>query len=115
VVARNTKPIENKLRGSARLFRMDGDVTDAAFRELVLDKVKQTWGKLDILVNNVGTNIRKKFTDYSEAEIRQLFETNLFSLTALTQHAFDLLKHSGRRSVSTRCRSRTGSSTSTPI
>jgi ABC-type lipoprotein export system ATPase subunit len=25
---------------------MDGDVTDAAFRELVLDKVKQTWGKL---------------------------------------------------------------------
>lgn len=99
VVARNTKPIENKLRGSARLFRMDGDVTDAAFRSLVLDKVKQTWGKLDILVNNVGTNIRKKFTEYPEAEIRQLFETNLFSLTGLTQNAFELLKNSGHGSV----------------
>ena len=29
VVARDTKQIENKLRGSARLFRLDGDVTAA--------------------------------------------------------------------------------------
>ncbi len=99
VVARNTKSIENKLRGSARLFRLDGDITDAVFRKHLLQKVLETWGKLDVLVNNVGTNIRKKFVEYTEEEYRQLFETNLFSMTALTQGAFELLKASGNASV----------------
>lgn len=99
VVARDTKPIEHKLRSSARLFRLDGDVTDAAFRERILQKVNENWGKMDLLVNNVGTNIRKKFIEYSEEEYRKIFETNLFSMTALTQGAFDLLKNSGNASV----------------
>ena len=99
VVARSTKAIEHKLRNSARLFRLDGDVTDIVFRQHLLQKVNENWGKLDILVNNVGTNIRKKFIEYSEEEYRSLFETNLFSMTALTQHAFDLLKASGNASV----------------
>ncbi len=99
VVARDTKQIENKLRGSARLFRLEGDVTDAAFRQRILQKVTENWGKLDLLVNNVGTNIRKKFIEYSEEEYRKVFETNLFSMTALTQGAFELLKNSGNASV----------------
>ena len=99
VVARDTKQIENKLRGSARLFRLDGDVTDAAFRQRILQKVNENWGKLDLLVNNVGTNIRKKFIEYTEGEYRKVFETNLFSMTALTQGAFELLKNSGHASV----------------
>lgn len=99
VVARSTKSIENKLRHSARLFRLDGDMTDPSFRKEILKKVNENWGKLDILVNNVGTNIRKKFVDYTEAEYRQLFEVNLFSMIDLTQGAFELLKKSGKASV----------------
>lgn len=99
VVARSTKSIENKLRNSARLFRLDGDVTDPAFRQLILQKVNENWGKLDILVNNVGTNIRKKFVEYTEEEYRRLFEVNLFSMVALTQGAFESLKKSGHASV----------------
>src|SRR3954470_16766570 len=99
VVARSTKAIEHRLRGSSRLFRLDGDVVDAAFRRHVLDKVNENWGKLDILVNNVGTNIRKKFADYTEEEYRQIFETNIFSAIDLTQRAFHLLKQSGNASV----------------
>ncbi len=99
VVARSTKSIENKLRNSARLFRLDGDVTNPAFRQVLLQKVKDNWGTLDVLVNNVGTNIRKKFVEYSEEEYRSLFETNLFSMTALTQGAFEFLKKSGNASV----------------
>ena len=99
VVARSTKAIEHKLRNSARLFRLDGDVCDATFRQHLLQKVNENWGKLDVLVNNVGTNIRKKFIEYTEAEYRQLFEINLFSMTAVTQGAFELLKASGNASV----------------
>ncbi len=99
VVARNTKPIENKLRGSARLFRIDGDISDAGFRRQILEKVKDNWGKLDVLVNNVGTNIRKKFFEYPEEEYRKIFEINLFSMMDLTQGSLELLKASGHASV----------------
>ena len=99
VVARNTKSIQGRLKHSANLFTLDGDVTQGDFRLRLIQKVGENWGKLDVLVNNVGTNIRKKFVDYSEQEYRGLFETNLFSLTEITRLAFPLLKNSGDASV----------------
>jgi Tropinone reductase 1 len=99
IIARSTKAVEHRLRGSSRLFRLDGDITDAAFRQQLLDKVNENWGKLDILVNNVGTNVRKKFAEYTEQEYRQIFEANLFSAMALTQGAYPLLRNSGNASV----------------
>jgi Tropinone reductase 1 len=99
VVARDTKVIQGRLKNSSNLYCMDGDVTDSSFRTAIMSKLMENWGKLDVLVNNVGTNIRKKFTEYSEAEIRQLFETNLFSMTELTRLSFPLLEKSGNASV----------------
>lgn len=78
---------------------LEGDLTDPTFRQLVLYTVTQRWGMLHVLVNNVGTNVRKKFTDYTEEEYRKLFETNLFAMTALTQAAHELLVKSGNASV----------------
>ncbi len=98
-VARDTKSIQGKLKNSAHLFVLNGDVTDPTFRLQLIEKTTDNWGKLDILVNNVGTNVRKKFVEYTEAEYRQLFETNLFSLTEITKLAFPLLKNSGKASV----------------
>lgn len=99
VVARDTRMLEGKLRHSARLFVMSGDITQPEFRKNLIRKVDENWGKLNILVNNVGSNVRKKFIDYSEEEYRQLFELNLFSMTELTRLAFPLLKNSGQASV----------------
>ncbi len=76
-----------------------GDISDRAFRQKIIDTVEAQWGKLDILVNNVGTNVRKKFVEYSEQEYRQLFETNLFAMTEVTRMAYPLLKKSGSGSV----------------
>ncbi len=98
-IARDTKSIQGKLRNSANLFTMDGDVTDRAFRQRLVEKITTNWGKLDVLVNNVGTNVRKKFIDYTEEEYRQLFETNLFSVTEITRLMFPLLQKSGKASV----------------
>ncbi len=78
---------------------VEGDVTDPLFREQLLYTAKNQWGMLHVLVNNVGTNVRKKFIEYSEEEYRQLFETNLFAMMALTKSAHDLLLKSGNGSV----------------
>jgi tropinone reductase I len=99
VVARDTKSIQGKVKHSANLFTMDGDVTDRTFRAQLINRVKDNWGKLDVLVNNVGTNVRKKMVDYTEEEYRKLFEINLFSLTEITRLAYPLLKKSGNASV----------------
>lgn len=103
VVARN----ERDLSGCVQMLQqrnfkatgMAGDVTDETFRTGLIDEVQNKMGKLDILVNNVGTNVRKKFIEYSQAEYRQLFETNLFSLTEVTRLCHPLLKKSGKAAV----------------
>src|SRR5882762_2319946 len=64
VVARDTKIIQGQLKNSSNLFLMDGDITDSSFRTGLISKISENWGKLDLLVNNVGTNVRKKFTEY---------------------------------------------------
>lgn len=94
-IARNTSTLEPH----PRLITLEGDLTDAAFRKKIIMKMRETWNSLDVLVNNIGTNIRKKFVDYSEEEYRQLFEINLFSVIDLTKNSFDLLKNSGNGSV----------------
>jgi Tropinone reductase 1 len=76
-----------------------GDVSDADSRTQLIQKIESKWGKLDVLVNNVGTNIRKKMVEYTEAEYRKLFEINLFSMVELTRMAFPLLQKSGKASV----------------
>jgi Tropinone reductase 1 len=99
VVARNTKSIQGKLKNSANLFTLEGDLTDANVRKSLAQKIEENWGKLDVLVNNVGTNVRKKFVEYSEEEYRQLFETNLFSMMELTRLCYPMLKKSQGASV----------------
>ncbi len=99
VVARDTKVIHGKMRNSANLFTLDGDLSDAGFRKTLIKKISENWGKLDILVNNVGTNIRKKIADYTEEEYRKLFEVNLFSLIEITRLSQPLLEKSGNASV----------------
>ena len=53
--------------------------------------------RLDILVNNVGTNIRKKSVDYSPQDYDFIMNTNLRSMFALTTGLHPLLK---RRPIS---------------
>jgi L-rhamnose mutarotase len=78
---------------------LEGDLSEVVYRKQLIDDINRRWGKLDILVNNVGTNIRKKTIEYSDEEIRKVFELNLFSLVDLSRLAFPLLKESGNASV----------------
>jgi Tropinone reductase 1 len=54
---------------------------------------------LDILINNAGTNIRKKAVEYDEAEYVRVRETNMDSVFDLCRRAHPLLKASGQASV----------------
>ena len=96
VVART---IPKELFKGKNIITLEGDVTQGSFRKKITDQIHSQWSKLDILVNNVGTNIRKGTMEYSEEEVRNLFEVNLFSLYDLTRLAFPLLKESGNAGI----------------
>lgn len=48
--------------------------------------------RLDILVNNVGTNIRKASIDYTEEDISNIWSTNFHSMFDLTMKCYPFLK-----------------------
>lgn len=75
------------------------DVTVKEERTALLAYVKETLGGLDILVNNVGTNVRKSTEAYTEEDYRHIMMTNLDSVFSLTQESHSLLKESGRGCV----------------
>lgn len=66
----------------------------AAIRALV-----ERHGALDVLVNNVGTNIRRGFADYSDEEIKSVLDTNLVAFLRLTKQLFPALKSAGQAAV----------------
>lgn len=57
-------------------------------------KVIASLSQLDILVNNVGMNIRKKAPDFADGEFEKIVQTNLFSAYELTRKCYPLLKAS---------------------
>ena len=61
---------------------------------MLQQQVGELWGKLDILVNNVGTNIRKPATEYSTEEYDFILNTNLRSAFELSRQFYPLLKAS---------------------
>lgn len=75
------------------------DVSDINSCQAIFDHIAKLWGSLDILVNNVGTNIRKKTIEYTVEEYQFLWNHNLSSVFNLCRMAYPLLKNSQAASV----------------
>lgn len=75
------------------------DVSQAGDRANLMQLIENTWGHLDILVNNVGTNVRKKIHEYTAEEYNFLLQTNLTSAFELCRLTYPLLKRSPQGNV----------------
>ncbi|KAJ4842461.1 hypothetical protein Tsubulata_001815 [Turnera subulata] len=76
------------------------DVSVPAQRVELLRTVSSVFdAKLNILANNVGTNIRKPMVDFTPEEFSTLMATNFESAFHFSQLAYPLLKASGEGSV----------------
>ena len=60
-----------------RCRAFQGDVTIAADVERVVNEVEQEFGRVDILINNAGNNIRGTVDQLSEADWDSVLDTNL--------------------------------------
>jgi short-subunit dehydrogenase len=68
-----------------------GDVTDAEFRGLVVEKIRASWGALDALINNAGVSAHGHFDAHDEAILRQIMEVNFYAPAELTRLSLPLL------------------------
>ncbi|XP_020205051.1 tropinone reductase homolog At5g06060 [Cajanus cajan] len=88
---------------TAKGYRVTGSVCDMASRadrkELIARVSSEFNGKLNILVNNVGTNVPKRTLDVTEEDFSLLISTNLESSYHISQIAHPLLKASEAASI----------------
>ncbi|MEA1885892.1 MAG: glucose 1-dehydrogenase [Bacteroidota bacterium] len=75
------------------------DTSSGAERTELVKEIKERYKRLDILVNNVGTNIRKKTIEYSDDELDFILRTNLISAFSLTRDLYPLLRKGKAPSV----------------
>ncbi|XP_011023549.1 PREDICTED: tropinone reductase homolog At1g07440-like isoform X2 [Populus euphratica] len=97
--ARNQDQLNDRVREwKEKGFKVTGSVCDVssnAEREKLMKEVSSLFdGKLNILVNNVGTNICKATLDYTAEDFTSLMNTNVQSAFHLSQLAHPLLKAS---------------------
>jgi len=87
IVARNSKEVHELVhlwQETGKLVTgVVADVSDEEGRQWIKAAIQERWGRLDVLVNNVGMNIRKKLVEYVEEEYRQIFDVNLFATIEL--------------------------------
>ena len=79
----------------ARALAVDVDVTDEASVAGLIRRTVEAFGRLDVLVNNAGTNIRKQPEEYTTAEWRLVLDTNLTSAFLASRAAYPVMKAQG--------------------
>ena len=75
------------------------DVNDWEQFQSVIDEVKKTHGKLDMLVNNAAVLFLGEFYDMDEASIERVIHTNLTSVLVGTLYAYRVMKEQGHGKI----------------
>lgn len=75
---------------------LQGDINDSEFCKKAVAKTVSEFGKLDILINNAGTQFPSDSIENLEEEnIRTTFNSNIIGMILLTKAAFPYLKEGG--------------------
>jgi Tropinone reductase 1 len=90
--------IEDEVDGAVvRYFA--ADVSDAEQRQEIFDWIRDLASPLSILVNNVGTNIRKATLDLNEDDFTHVLDSNVHAVFEMSRLAHAFLKEHGSASI----------------
>lgn len=102
-VARNSADVEQCVetwrKAGYDIRGVTADVAAADGRQIVVDTIHSVWDALHIVVNNVGTNVRKKTMQYTADEYDALMNTNLRSMFEMCRLCYPLLQRAEGASI----------------
>ncbi len=76
---------------------LKGDISKKAFRTKCLDKIKNEWKTVDILVNNAAIQFPKTDVDQiTDEQIKETFDVNILSMISFTRDSLELMEKGGR-------------------
>ena len=95
LVGRTRKNLEEtaSIAGSTdKILILPTDITDPNQVHHLFNRTWENFGRLDLLFNNAGTNVRGLLEDITYDEWRSVIDTNLTGAFLCTQEAFKIMK-----------------------
>jgi 3-oxoacyl-[acyl-carrier protein] reductase len=83
-------------RAGRKAIAIQADAADAEAVKAAVEKTVATFGRLDLLVNNAGTAIPKKFEETTLEEMDRMIDINIRGAFVATQAALKHMKDGGR-------------------
>jgi NAD(P)-dependent dehydrogenase (short-subunit alcohol dehydrogenase family) len=89
---RNVAAIVERLGDSPALLPVALDVTDEAQAKAAVQAVVDKFGRIDVLVNNAGFGLLGAIEESSDADVRRMYDTNVFGLLNITRAVLPVMR-----------------------
>ena len=87
--------VEEIERAGRKAIAIQADAADAEASKTAVEKTVASFGGLDVLVNNAGTAVPKRFEDTTLEELDRVIDINVRGTFIATQAALKLMKSGG--------------------
>jgi NADP-dependent 3-hydroxy acid dehydrogenase YdfG len=93
---RNAAAVVERLGNSPALLPVALDVTDEAPATAAVEAALEKFGRIDVLVNNAGFGLLGAIEESSNADVRRMYDTNVFGLLNVTRAVLPVMRATGR-------------------
>ncbi|MGF6722093.1 NAD(P)-dependent dehydrogenase (short-subunit alcohol dehydrogenase family) [Paraburkholderia sp. GAS41] len=89
---RNAAGIAERLGESPAVLSIALDVTDEAQAKAAVKAAVERFGRIDVLINNAGFGLLAAVEESSDADVRRIYDTNVFGLLNVTRAVLPVMR-----------------------
>lgn len=98
IVGRDNQKLQVAKEGLGALCETaTSDLTDLAGIPALVNSLIEKFGRIDVLVNNAGINMKKEFTEVTDEDFQRILQTNLTAVFALSREVVKCMIEKGTK------------------